>query len=406
MRRDVDVTGDTQGMWKTVAGVVVALALVAGATLYLNRSGPAIITGQLSAVAAASGGDDPRWQRVTGPRTFEFPDDHGQHPAYQTEWWYYTGNLQADDGQQFGFQLTFFRRGLDPEPTPRASRWAARNIYLAHFTVSDLPRGRFYAAERFSRDGADLAGASGTPYRVWLGPWEATGTGPEGMTMQLRAATDEVAIDLQLKSAKPPTLQGDRGYSIKGQGVGNASYYYSLTRMTTTGTLTITGTPHRIVSGSSWMDHEWGTSRLESGSTGWDWFALQLSDGREVTWAQIRQVDVSLTPPSFGSITAADGSTTRLSSADATLEVTGHWTSPRSGAQYPAGWRLRIPAADLDLRITPRIPDQELPVSIIYWEGAVTVAGQGSTSGGSPITGVGYVELTGYAASSGTRPGR
>ena len=383
-------------MRKTWLLVLMGVLVVGAGAFVVARPAPGIVASRLSAVAAASGNEDPRWQRVTGPRAFSFPQDHGPHPAYQTEWWYYTGNLLAEDGREFGFQLTFFRRGLDPEPPRRSSRWATRDIYMAHFTVSDLAGERFYAAERFSRDGAGLAGAQGNPYRVWLGEWQATGSGPQSMSMRLQARHEEVAIDLRLESTKPPTLQGDRGYSVKGQDAGNASYYYSLTRMATTGTVAIGAKTYRITGGTSWMDHEWGTSRLEAGGVGWDWFGLQLSDGREITWGQLRRADGTITPESFGTVTAADGSTTRLGAQDVTLDVVQHWTSPRSGARYPTGWRLRIPKAGLDLRIKPRMADQELPLSITYWEGAVAIEGQ---SGSVPVSGRGYVELTGYLES-------
>ncbi|HZG68713.1 MAG TPA: lipocalin family protein, partial [Herpetosiphonaceae bacterium] len=191
---------------------------------------------------------------------------------------------------------------------------------------------------------------------------------------------------------------GDRGYSPKGQGAGNASYYYSLTRMATTGTLTIRGTPYRITSGTSWMDHEWGTSRLESNAVGWDWFALVLDDGREITWAQLRGQSGEGTGDSFGSLTSADGTVTPLRAADLQLEVLDSWNSPRSGARYPASWRMRVPSAGLDLRIRPRLADQELPVSIVYWEGSVAIEGQ---AGSDPVTGLGYVELTGYVPTTG-----
>lgn len=385
---------------RKIGSILLLLGIVlGGAFWYSSRTGSSPITGSLSAVAAASGTDDPRWRRVTEPRPFTFPADHGAHPEYQTEWWYYTGNLEDAQGRAFGFQFTLFRRGLDPEPVKRASQWATRNIYLAHFTVTDLASGKFYASERFSRDGAGLAGATGDPFRVWLGEWQASGAASAQNTMRLQATSDPMAIDLQLQSTKSPVLQGDRGYSPKGQGAGNASYYYSLTRMDTTGTVTISGTPYTITSGTSWMDHEWGTSRLEATAIGWDWFALVLDDGREITWAQLRNQSGEATGDSFGSLIAADGTTTPLRAADVQLESLDTWTSPRSGARYPASWRLRIPSANLDLRIRPRLADQELPVSIIYWEGSVAIEGQ--KDAGQAVQGVGYVELTGYAPSTG-----
>lgn len=356
------------------------------------------VTGRLSAVAAASGSDDPRWQRALAPRPFQFPADHGPHPGFQTEWWYYTGNLVAADGRPFGFQLTFFRRGLDPAPSARASHWATRDVYLAHFTVSDIAGKQFYTAERFSRDGAGLAGAQAAPYRVWLGPWQATGAGPEGMTMRLQAAGDEAAIDLQLESTKPPTLQGDHGLSPKGPSAGNASFYYSLTRMRTSGTLTVHGQKFAITGGTSWMDREWSTSKLEQNAIGWDWFALQLDDRREITWYQLRGRDGRPLAWSAGTLTEADGSTRHLAASDLELQVKDTWTSPRSGARYPASWHMSIPSAGLDIAVTPRMPDQELPVSVIYWEGAVAIKGTVRSASGQsrPVNGYGYVELTGY----------
>ncbi len=390
--------GAAAGMRKMWIVALLGLLVAGTALWYVAQARPAQVTGSLSAVAAASGTDDPRWERVTKPRPFRFPADHGPHETYQTEWWYYTGNLAADDGHQLGFQLTFFRRGIDPRPATRASHWATRDIYLAHFAISDISAKKFYAAERFSRDGAGLAGARGDPYRVWVGPWQAASNGLQGMTMRLEAQTDGMALDLTLQSTKAPTLQGDRGYSAKGEGVGNASYYYSLTRMTTIGRVTAGGRAYTIGNGLSWMDHEWGTSRLDQGMTGWDWFALQLSDGREITWAQLRQGNGSRSHASFGTVTTPDGSTTRLGPDDVSLEVTAHWTSPRSATRYPAGWIMEIPRAGLRLQITPRLADQELPVSIVYWEGAVTVEGKAASTVGAeaPLTGRGYVELTGY----------
>ncbi len=388
-------------MRRAAAITFVGILLVAAGLLYWSQPGQAGVTGRISAVAAASGDADPRWKRVTEPRPFAFPPDHGPHEEYQTEWWYYTGNLEDETGRPFGFQLTFFRRGLDPDPPARASRWAARNIYLAHFTLSDIAAGKFYATERYSRDGAEQAGAEGDPYRVWLGPWQARAAGHGGEAMRVQAAAQEFAIDLELDSTKPPTLQGDQGYSRKGEGAGNASYYYSLTRMATRGTVTVGEQRFRIVDGTSWMDHEWGTSRLEEGGVGWDWFALQLSDGRELTWAQLRGANGSAIGNSFGTLTGADGSSVALGPQDLMLEVLDYWTSPASGARYPARWRLRSEEVGLDLRVTPRIPNQELPVSIVYWEGAVAVEGSAAGPGGNvPITGVGYVELTGYLPSS------
>jgi predicted secreted hydrolase len=368
--------------------------LLVGLVLILNgcvAPGQPTIQASLGAVEAVNADNAEGFARVLAPRPFTFPRDHGPHPEYQTEWWYYTGNLQAADGRHFGFQLTFFRRGLTPKPVDRASAWGANAIYMAHLAVADVQTGRFYAFDRFSRNAAGLAGASGEPFRVFLDDWSVEGSDPEGMTMRMRAAEGELALDLTATSRKPPALQGDKGFSQKGAEAGNASYYYSLTRMATSGTISI-GNEHHTVQGWSWMDHEWGTSALEGDAVGWDWFSIQLDDNRELMWAQVRTpTRVSY---SFGSIVAPDGSVTVLDPAAVTLEVRDTWRSPRSGAVYPAGWEVTIADLDLRLTITPRLADQELPLAVVYWEGTVAVSG---TQAGQPVSGSGYVELTGYA---------
>jgi predicted secreted hydrolase len=358
----------------------------------LGGAGSAEPRARLSAVQAASGSNRAGFAQVTAPRPFVFPPDHGSHPEYATEWWYYTGNLDAEDGRHFGFQLTFFRSALVSETLERASDWAATNIYMAHFTVTDVAGGQFRAFDRFSRGAAGLAGATGAPYRVWLDNWSVEGSGPEGMVMRLRAAEDDATIDLGLTSERAPMLQGDRGLSQKGATPGNASYYYSLTRMATQGTIEIGGQRYEV-RGLSWMDHEFGTSALEQGAAGWDWFGLQLADGRDLAYARIRNADGSA-GLALGGLYAADGSKRDLAADEITLEVLGTWRSPRSGVEYPSAWRIYAPSAGIDLQITPWLVDQELPLAVLYWEGAVKVEG---TIDGRSSAGNGYVELTGYA---------
>ncbi|MCG8348496.1 MAG: carotenoid 1,2-hydratase [Chloroflexales bacterium] len=348
------------------------------------------IRASLNVVEAVNADSAAGFARVTAPRPFVFPRDHGPHPEYQTEWWYYTGNLTSAAGRHFGFQLTFFRRALSAQPAERESDWATRNIYMAHFAVSDVAGETFYAFERFSRDGGGLAGASGEPYRVFLEDWSVAGSGPEGMIMRLQAAEADLSLDLLLESTKPPVLQGDRGFSQKGSALGNASYYYSLTRMTASGTIGIAGESH-AVQGLAWMDHEWGTNALEDSAIGWDWFSAQLDDGRELMCAQLRGPDGPIYI--LGLFVASDGMTRSLGPADVAIETLDTWRSPRSGAEYPARWRLTLPVEGLTLDIEPYLADQEVPVSVIYWEGAVRVTGE---QGGEPVQGNGYVELTGY----------
>jgi predicted secreted hydrolase len=376
-----------------VAGLVAVAVVVATAAVLLRRPGApaaysADVVGYLSADATTDG-----FARVTGPREFVLPEDAGPHPAYQTEWWYYTGNLADDDGQRYGFQLTFFRRALAANAAERPSDWGTNQVYLAHFAVTDAAGGTFHSAERLARGAAGLAGARAAPFRVWTEDWSATQTGPEPGKVRLVAADGAAAIDLTLTPRKRPAAHGQAGFSRKGPEPGNASYYYSYSRMGATGTLTST-TGSRRVAGTAWMDHEWSTSALGAGQVGWDWFSLQLDDRRELMLFQIRQADGGIAEESSGSLVDAAGAVTPLDRDAFTIEATGRWRSPRTGGEYPSGWRVRVPAAGLDLAVTPLLADQELSTGLRYWEGASRVEGR---AGGKPVAGHGYVELTGYA---------
>ncbi len=367
-------------------------ALVAGAAWYLGQRAPRPLRASL--VAAAAPGDSAGFARAAGPRAWAFPEDHGPHNDYQTEWWYYTGNLTAATGEHFGYQLTFFRRALLPpdQRADRASAWGTEQVYMAHFAVTDVTGGRHASFEKLARGAAGLAGAQAAPYRVWLEDWEVAETGG---SVRLRAAAGEIALDLTLTDPKGPILQGDGGYSRKGPDPGNASYYYSLPRIATAGTATVRGRTF-AVEGLSWMDHEFSTSALGPEQVGWDWFSVQLDDGTELMAFQLRRADGSADAFSSGTLIAADGTTQPLGAGDFRITPTGTWRSPHSGGVYPSGWILAVPAADLRLEISPWLADQEMQVSYRYWEGAVRVAG---TAAGRPVAGNGYVELTGYAGS-------
>jgi predicted secreted hydrolase len=315
------------------------------------------------------------YARVTGPVPMAFPRDHGPHPDHRSEWWYWTGNLRTAEGRDFGFQFTIFRFALAPHETARPSAWGTRQTWLAHLTLSDIAAGSFQAHERSARGALGLAGA--TSSRVWCDGWEMT----DG---RLQAAAGDFSLDLQLEPGKPIVLQGDQGYSRKGSDPANASLYYSQTRMPTSGTIR-RGSETFTVTGTSWMDREWSTSALEPGVVGWDWFALQLADGRDLMFYRLRTAAGGSTPYSGGMLIASDGTSERLSAADVQLDATASWDSPY-GTRYPAGWRLRT--RDLDLVIAPRLPQQELDLSVRYWEGAVGISGSHK--------GVGYVELAGY----------
>jgi len=342
------------------------------------------------AVREALASDSAGFARALAPRPLSFPPDHGPHPDFRTEWWYYTGNLRTAAGRHFGFQLTFFRIALAPGVVVRASGWATRQFYIAHFAVTDVAGGRFHAFSRTSREALGLAGASASPFRVWVDDWSAEG---DGSSARLRAADGEVALDLEVSTAKPVVAQGDRGLSRKGPEPGNASFYYSFTRMPALGTVRL-GRETLEVSGEAWMDREWSTSALGPDLEGWDWFALQLADGRELMFYLLRRRDGAIDPFSAGTLVAADGTARTLEPGDVRVEALAHWTSPRSGVRYPARWRLSVPSASLRVEIEPRLADQELIVGTRYWEGAVAVAG---SADGRAIAGQGYVELVGYA---------
>lgn len=337
----------------------------------------------------------PTFARAENPREWDFPEDFGPHPDYQTEWWYYTGNLEAEDGERFGYQLTFFRRALLPSENriERKSNWAADQVYMAHFAVSDIDAGEHYGYERFTRGAAGLAGAQSKPFQVWLENWQIKQIA-DGKFI-LSAAQEEIGIDLILEDLKGPILHGNQGYSQKGPEAGNASYYYSQTRLLTSGSVqTVRGSFN--VNGLSWKDHEFSTSALSPGQVGWDWFSVQLDEGSELMVFQIRRDDGSIDPFSSGTWINPDGETIHLNQEQFEIQEEDIWRSQNSGAEYPNAWRLSIPSISMDIEISPLIEDQELDVSYSYWEGAVDING---TKNGMPISGSGYVEMTGYAAS-------
>ncbi|MBK8988861.1 MAG: hypothetical protein IPM39_22760 [Chloroflexi bacterium] len=375
----------------------VLLALIVGG-LFLWRQPAPQATAQASLLPLLSQTDTAGFARATEANAIQFPRDLGPHPDYQTEWWYYTGNLEGADGRLFGYQFTIFRRALTPA-TPHAalpnpqSDWRTNQIYLSHFTLSDVANGDFYPHERFSRGAAGLAGAQAEPYQVWLEDWTISEVAPG--EVRLQADGGDVALDLTLTQTMPPVLHGDGGLSPKGEEPGNASYYYSIIRQETAGTIRI-GEELFDVIGLSWKDHEYSTSALSADAVGWDWFSLQLDNGGGLMLFQIRNADGSLEPFSSGSYIAPDGTITHLALADFTIAVLDTWLSPTSGGEYPAGWRISIPKLALELEGRPLLPNQELNVSTTYWEGAVEFSG---TLAGAPVTARGYVELTGYAGS-------
>jgi predicted secreted hydrolase len=381
---------------KRVALVLAAGMIVLALGFALTRPGPRQAPAARVAVVEALRGPTEGYARAHEPRPFTFPDDHGPHPDYRIEWWYYTGHLATAEGRRFGFQLTFFRIAQTPGGEPRASAWATAQLYMAHFAVTDVEGGRFRPATRVVRGALGLAGASARPFRVWTEDWSVEGEGESSLPMRLRAAEAEVAIDLVLEAGKPLVLHGERGLSRKGPGEGDASYYYSFTRMPARGTVSL-GAERFAVKGQAWMDREWSTSALGADQVGWDWFALQLADGRDLMVYRLRRRDGSIDPFSAGTVVDAHGSARPLYAAEVIVQPLAWWTSPRGGTRYPARWRLTVAREGLVLDIAPLIADQEFAEPVRYWEGAVRVQG---TARDRPLEGLGYVELVGYAAVS------
>jgi predicted secreted hydrolase len=365
---------------------------------------------------------DPGFELVLQPRTFEFPRDHGPHPQFRHEWWYVTGNLDSSRGERFGFELTFFRVGLRPPQTDGAqtsaaqpstaqpgtaqpgtaqpgtadsraapSAWHARQLYTAHFAITDVAQRQFRFAEKFSRDALGLAGAQAQPFRVWLDDW-MLGTEQHQGQWKLHAAGPGYELTLQLEPLLAPVLNGEQGLSRKGDQPGAASYYYSIPRVAVHGQLSRAGTV-ADVRGLAWLDREWGTSSLAANQQGWDWFALQLQDGSALMLYDLRNRDGSRDPHSAGTWVDSTGRKQLLTAEQLSIEVLDHWISP-AGGRYPSRWRVRVPAAGLDLEVSPALSDQELRTRPRYWEGAVDVHG---THAGKGTDGRGYVELVGYA---------
>ena len=402
--------------WACAAGLVVALLSWA----LVRAAGP----------LPALGPQDEGFAQVLGPQAFEFPRDHGAHPQYRQEWWYFTGNLDSGAGERVGFELTFFRFGLAPGAdgaalgtsppdagTSGKSAWRARQIYMAHFAVTDVARGRFRAAEKVSRGGGiGLAGARNPPLRVWVDDWVLEDVGsaigapgvaggvagdagvPSYGHWRLHAAESGYELTLDAEALLAPVLNGDRGFSVKSGTLGSASYYYSIPRVVVHGQLIRDGKAVDV-SGLAWMDREWGSGSLGSEQQGWDWFALQLRDGSSLMFYSLRGRDGRRDPHSAGTWIGAGGEARPLTADDVQIDVLDYWKNPR-GERYPAKWHVRVPSAGVDVEVRPVLADQELTTSTRYWEGAVDVVegrSAGETGAAKPA-GRGYIELVGYTA--------
>jgi predicted secreted hydrolase len=361
----------------------------------------ALVADKLFIPTTSPKAEESTYYRVTRPCNLSFPYDHGMHPGYRTEWWYYTGNLKADTGEKFGFQMTVFRSQISPPgaeknwPNP-ASQWRSQNLFIGHAAVSNIAGNKHIFDEKWCRGMNGIAGVSQNPSgltRIYLKNWSIF---IDEKLHHVQVQSNQFAFDLKMVPLKPAVLHGDQGYSRKGKLDESASCYYSFSRLMTDGSLVYKDQTY-AVSGSSWMDHEFSTAPLQKNIVGWDWFSLQFSDNTELMVFLLRQAEKSIHPASSGSYIDEDGTKKQLTHNDFKIKVLDNWRSPQSGASYPSKWQLFISDMDMIITITSNINNQEMVTSestdVIYWEGSVAISGH---KGSHNISGVGYVELTGY----------
>lgn len=332
------------------------------------------------------------YSQASDDYSFAFPRDHGSHEEFKNEWWYLTGNLQDDNANHYGFQLTIFRSSINQIPPNRNTNWGVRNVYMGHFTITDTANGRFLQHEKFSRDSLNLAGSSDKELNVWIEDWFITGEGSDQDPIIIDAKTGAFSLQLDLVSRKPIVLQGDDGFSVKSSDGEAASHYYSMTRLDAKGSIQINGAT-KAVTGTAWMDREWSSTSLGKNHSGWDWFALHLSDGSDLMYYRMRLANGEEDATSGGMVNSESGDVIKLSAEEFTLKVVDYWRSPKDGPIYPAKWVLEIPRLNVELLIQPVLANQELQGVFRYWEGAVSCFDKNSVKA---MDCKGYVELTGY----------
>ncbi|MCH9045601.1 MAG: carotenoid 1,2-hydratase [SAR324 cluster bacterium] len=390
----------------SLSALLALAAVLAGPPLL----GPQVLQGADPAApgvgAGSAQGPAGEFRKAEGTRQWTFPRDHGQHPAYRLEWWYYTGIVATPQGRRFGYQVTFFRQGLAGAQPHRSSAWAVRSLYLAHAAVSDIAARRYHRASRAGRDSLGMSGAAAQRHEVWLSTWRASPLPDDPHGVKIHVAAEDFTLALTLRAQKEPVLHGNQGLDRKGPERGQASWYYSQPRMVTEGTLTLGGKRHEV-RGTTWMDHEFGTSQLAEGLVGWDWLALRLDDGSDLMLYRLRRRDGTADTHSSGSLVAPDGTRTELAltgngNGRAGMTPGRVWHSPHTQGAYPLEWQVRLPGEGLELRVVPEFDDQEqrptVGTTFAYWEGAVRARG---TRMGRPVRAEGYLELTGYAGELG-----
>lgn len=380
-----------------IACLVAVLGVIGGVVSLINHyvSDGEPQEEKIDIIAALSGTDTEGYSIADEPIEFVFPDDHGAHYDFRNEWWYFTGNLYDQNGRRFGYQLTFFRIAISPVDADRESEWATSQIYMAHFTITDVESGQFYCFERLNRGALGIAGFAEEGFGLNVEDWSITGVGDGDFPWQLYAEEDGIVLSIEVNPLKDIVLQGDNGLSRKSLDGSNASYYYSITRLATEGYIEIGGERYNV-SGNSWLDREWSTSALSQEQGGWDWFSMQLDDGTDIVYFQLRYEDGSPYPYNEGLIIDTEGNVVKLGTGDIKLTVIETWHSPLGG-DYPVEWQAEIVPLGKTVIISAVFPEQELDLSSRYWEGAVNIYSEDDPT---EVIGTGYMELTGYVEAS------
>ena len=334
------------------------------------------------------------WKIAEPGWRYEFPRDDHAHRDFKTEWWYFTGNVFDDKGRRFGYELTFFRHGIQPaaERDPKASRFIVDDLKFAHFAITDIAGQRFHFDQKTSRGAFGEAGFDDGHRLAWIEKWNLNET-EDGF--DVAATADFGAVRLHLHAAKSRVVHGENGVSVKAEGGASASHYYSIPRLETSGEITANGATHSV-RGETWFDHEWSSSQLGKDEVGWDWLCLQWEDGSALMLYRMRLANgAAVEPSSSGMWIAEDGTATHLRASDFQMAPTEFWKSKATEAQYPIGWRITLPGQRAEFTIRAALENQELKLgAITYWEGAIDANG---TREGKPIKARGYLELTGYA---------
>lgn len=341
------------------------------------------------------------FERALDIREFRFPQDHAAHPGFRNEWWYLTGNVADEAGRFFGYQVTFFRTALTPTIAPtqsnqdevtdpvsaQVSNWVVRDVWMAHAAVTDIKGQQHYATQRFSRANPGLAGAAIEPVRIWLEDWELSSKTNE-FPWHLSVKTSDFDLDLALTPTKNLVLQGDQGLSQKSPTPGNASYYYSYSRMQTDGQLRLADQSFRV-SGLSWFDREWSTSSLDANQSGWNWFSLQFDTGDDLMYYQLLDQEGRADANSQGKWIDRSGESIPIQHQDMELKVLEEWQSD-AGQRYPIRWRMDYATQARSWILQAAVKDQLMDLAVKYWEGAVEIYDPVSKK----LVGRGYLEMT------------